>query len=164
MQCPARSGTQTHKRPSCQGILVAYARQMAVMQVEVHKWTGSGLERGSPLVDGNPRLITSLAVVSNRYILMGNQQKGLMFLSVVEDKGIFKLLSRDFGHCDAAAVDFLVYNTFLGMVHADSAGHIAVFMYQRIGSLYEPAGIKAVPVGRFYVGHKVLLHFPLLSL
>lgn len=128
------------------------------MQVEVYKWTGTNLELCSPLVNGNPRLITSLAVMANRFMLVGNMQKGMLFLEIREDKGMIKLLSRDFGRADACSVEFLLENKSLGFVHADASGHIAVFMYQRIGSTYEPPGIKAHPVGRFYVGHKVLFN------
>lgn len=125
------------------------------MQVEVCKWTGSSLELCSPLVSGNPRLITSLAMMSNKYMLVGNLRKGFAFVEFREDKYVINLLSRDFGCADASAVEFLLEDRVLGFVHADFAGHFAVFMFQRSGSVYEPAGIKALPVGHFYVGHQV---------
>lgn len=129
-----------------------------VLQVELYKWTGSSLELCSPFVDSSStRLITSLAVISNCCILVGNLQKGVAFLYVTEDKGVVKLLARDFGRSDASAVEFLLEGKSLGLVQADSAGHLAVFKYQRHENPgYEPQGIRALPVGRYYLGHKVL--------
>ena len=131
------------------------------MQVELYKWKGVGLELCSPCVSGSTRLITSLAMMSNKYALVGNLQKGIAFVELKEDKGIINLLSRDFGRSDAAAVEFLLEDKALAFVQVDYAGHIAVFKYQRHENPgYDPPGIRAVPVGRFYLGHKVLPPLP----
>ena len=100
------------------------------MQIELYKWNGVGLELCSPFVSGSTRLITSLAMMSNKYALVGNLQKGIAFVELKEDKGVINLLSRDFGRSDASAVEFLLEDKALAFAQADSAGHIAVFKYQ----------------------------------
>jgi hypothetical protein len=126
------------------------------LQVELYKWTGTSLELCSPFVSSSTRLVTSLAIIKQQYMLVGNLRKGFAFLHIKEDKGLLNLVSRDFGCADASAVEFLLAGASLAFVQADMSGHLGVFKYQRDDKDgYEPPGIRAVPIGRFFAAHKV---------
>jgi hypothetical protein len=124
--------------------------------VEILKWTGKGLQIVSSPLLGSTRLVTSLAVIKNQYMLVGNTRKGLTFLHVQQDKGNLSLTSRDFALTDTCAVDFLFEGKMLGFFQADTQGNVAVFKWAKDGCpVYDPPGLRAMPVGRFHLGHKV---------
>lgn len=121
--------------------------------MEVYKWTGTSLQ----LVLPSPAacsLVTSVSIIKQQYLLVGNCRKGIAFLQAKE--GELKLVSRDFGVTDAVAVEFLLAGPALAFLEADTRGRLRIFKYQRDDPLgYEPPGIRAVPVGAFNVGHQV---------
>jgi CPSF A subunit region len=109
----------------------------------------------SPLL-GSTRLVTSLAVIKNQYMAVGNTRKGITFLHVQTDRGTLSLTSRDFALSDTSAVDFLFEGKLLGFFQADTRGNVAVFKWQKGGSaVYDPPGVRAMPVGRYHLGHQV---------
>lgn len=123
------------------------------LQVEVYKWTGKSLQLALPS-PAACSLVTSVAIIKQQYLLVGNTRKGLAFLQAKE--GELKVVSRDFGISDALAVEFLLAGPALAFLEADTRGNFRVFKYQRDEPFgYEPPGIRAVPVGAFHVGHTV---------
>lgn len=126
------------------------------MQVEIFKWTGGGLQLVSSPLSGSTRLVSSLSVIKNQFMLAGSTRKGLCFLQVVEASGTLKLLARDFGVSDSAAVEFLLEGQTLSFLQADTHGNVSVFRYERAGNArYEVPGLRAVPAGSFHLGHVV---------
>ena len=72
--------------------------------------------------------------------------------------GQLALVARDFGESDSIAVEFMLANTALAFVNADSNGNLSTFNYQKSAPenrLYDPPGIRLVPLGFFHLGQTV---------
>eukprot|EP00892_Ulva_mutabilis_P007723 jgi/Ulvmu1/5322/UM022_0116.1 len=129
-------------------LVVAYGHN-----VELYKWTGTQLQLALP-APAACSLVTSVAIIKQQYLLVGNTRRGVAFLQAKE--GELKLVSRDFGVSDALAVEFLLAGPALAFLEADTRGRLRVFKYHRDDPYgYDPPGIRAAPVGAFHVGHRV---------
>lgn len=126
-------------------------------QVEIQRWTGVKLALAAAHSD-TTRLVTSLTVIKNQYVLAGNLQRGLAFLQSRDAASSLTLLAREFAEVDAIAVEFMLAGVSLAFVRADPSGSLALFNYQRDSPearAYEPPGIMLAPLGHYHVGHKV---------
>ena len=137
-----------------------FPRSSTRMQVEIWAWTGSTLNLVSQPLPGVLRLVSSLAVIKNEFILAGSTRKGLAFLRRHKDRNTFTLLACSFALADSTVVDFLVEtrpdSTQTSFLQADTSGNLALFAYNRGNKTVQDApGLCAVPLGMYHLAHMV---------